>query len=807
MESSPLMPQDAENDAISPITPQQAMSNDKTQAHLSSKHMTTKSLRSISDNVSTLEDHSKNPLESSRKLRRFSLTLWLTVTYAILSIVAWTITCTLVHEPLNASHYGLYLKDGDVYANEYPARSMYTLNERILQVARVVQAIVAVSTVPLTSATPTSLARLEKITDLLDRFDDDDPTYNILGPAQLRSALISTTSTDPQIRLWTSGGALNCTGSLGNNNTAYCERRANSFFANYSTVVRYGTRSRQDISEQLYLNLSACSPSPDRNGYFELPNIMNGQLPGRLLDDDPTLHCGRDCILQGDSPGEPIYDQNNTLRRRDEVQESNGTYKIDDQSFALSTVKKKGPLLTIAMALFGQSSWIADRAQHPEIYVNKNVTATSASCTERVPFAGLLTSMDDDYSNDATDYNSMVRCVSNNAWHFGHLQDDLRIYVQMFIGPETRDDNRGPSYETKLENAFEAAAFLANERWLTAPSRATLTVKYDAGAPLQVPHISRAGMIFISVLLSIYLVSLLAMALGAAIAEHLPFQLANDTHKVRIPDEIPGWIGDGGEHPEDDTTVGEIGLGASGALRLTKRYKCYPARYDASGQRLKFGSGTANDSPITTPSTLECATNRATIFLRVYLETFVMSTTQRSNKSTTINPPSQTIKASQAISHLRKSSLSKTPMFKSLVIASLTLASTVLGRPAAPSPSAGSVKPNTSTANFSGPYTQASNHTFVAATATACPTPVSRHGGLIRHNLRDDLPEDVSDMLSIIEETLQDNEGATSPVPILDEQVKFLQETKKFAQELAWAKDLSKYLNMTDMGAEVEKWV
>lgn len=39
-----------------------------------------------------------------------------------------------------------------MYGYRYPTHSIYTFNERILQVARVVQAIVAVSTVPLTSA-------------------------------------------------------------------------------------------------------------------------------------------------------------------------------------------------------------------------------------------------------------------------------------------------------------------------------------------------------------------------------------------------------------------------------------------------------------------------------------------------------------------------------------------------------------------------------------------------------------------------------------------------------------------------------
>ncbi|KAF2210249.1 hypothetical protein CERZMDRAFT_99664 [Cercospora zeae-maydis SCOH1-5] len=52
------------------------------------------------------------------------------------------------------------------------------------------------------------------------------------------------------------------------------------------------------------------------------------------------------------------------------------------------------------------------------------------------------------------------------------------------------------------------------------------------------------------------------MQLGAAIAEHLPLQLADDAHMVQILDEVPGWIGDGGKHSEADTTdyTGYLGI-------------------------------------------------------------------------------------------------------------------------------------------------------------------------------------------------------------------------------------------------------
>ena len=131
---------------------------------------------------------------------------------------------------------------------------------------------------------------------------------------------------------------------------ANCETSDGSFYANYSTSVLTGwengtrvgldwsliacmpsnqkvspwtySRQRQDFTESLYLNLSAWnSPTTDSEapdqwsgyfritvnttaGYFELPNLMNGELPGPLLDDDPNNHCGRDCIAQGGMHGD-----------------------------------------------------------------------------------------------------------------------------------------------------------------------------------------------------------------------------------------------------------------------------------------------------------------------------------------------------------------------------------------------------------------------------------------------------------------------------------------------------------------------
>lgn len=82
---------------------------------------------------------------------------------------------------------------------------------------------------------------------------------------------------------------------------------ANHTFSPWKTM-----RARQDSSEVLYLNISIEGQGYSNAttgtyrisantsiGYFELPNYMNNMLPGPLLDDDPEIHCGDDCMPQG----------------------------------------------------------------------------------------------------------------------------------------------------------------------------------------------------------------------------------------------------------------------------------------------------------------------------------------------------------------------------------------------------------------------------------------------------------------------------------------------------------------------------
>lgn len=85
--------------------------------------------------------------------------------------------------------------------------------------------------------------------------------------------------------------------------------------ANLRNTPWKSTRDRQDFTEELYLNITLVDyeyiGSPSVNnlfykvtldttaGYFELPNYMNGQIAGPLLDKDPNHICGSSCETEG----------------------------------------------------------------------------------------------------------------------------------------------------------------------------------------------------------------------------------------------------------------------------------------------------------------------------------------------------------------------------------------------------------------------------------------------------------------------------------------------------------------------------
>jgi hypothetical protein len=267
---------------------------------------------------------------------------------------------------------------------------------------------------------------------------------------------------------------------------------------------------------------------------------------------------------------------------------------MSSSSVILQTVPNKGPLLNIAMALFGENSFIANRFQHPEVFLWRETNTEmwdeidhgadpalfAPVCVEQEPLMGLLMGQ----STDSDD--TYPGCIRNNNNQDDFLQRQIEAWILSL-------DNAFPP--DIVTNAFEAAAFLANEAWLvkSAPDiSSSLTVSYDLGRDTDVPIISEAGIIVVSILLSIFLVTLLALAIystrtpvwtsnldalamlriGASISEKLSLVYVRDSNKVRVLDEEPGWIGDG---TEGHGVVGELGLGADMHLTKKRKIRCY----------------------------------------------------------------------------------------------------------------------------------------------------------------------------------------------------------------------------------------
>jgi hypothetical protein len=289
--------------------------------------------------------------------------------------------------------------------------------------------------------------------------------------------------------------------------------------ANQSNGPWNAIRNRQDISEQLYLNItingivatasSALFELTLRStlGYFELPNYFNEQSPGPLLDIDPWLNCsseGTNCW----SPQTPQTPLTTGEYRRDL---NNGSTGMSNSSVLLGSVPNKGPLLSIAMALFGEGSYIANRYQHPEVYIwnetnteiwdqinqGTNRNLFNSLCVEKEPDIGLLAG--------SVSYGTYPGCVQNLKNEDDALHREIETWLFSLAA--------GSSPEV-VNNAFEAAAFLANEAWLVQSTpNPTLSVNFDLGADTEIPVISLAGIILISVLLLIYLVALCALAI------------------------------------------------------------------------------------------------------------------------------------------------------------------------------------------------------------------------------------------------------------------------------------------------------
>ncbi|OBT85072.1 hypothetical protein VE02_07336 [Pseudogymnoascus sp. 03VT05] len=362
--------------------------------------------------------------------------------------------------------------------------------------------------------------------------------------------------------------------------------------------------SRQDITEELYLKMNfsgnydysgwishqGAQPGTYSNkltlrtttGYFELPNYMNGQVPGPLLDELPSA---------SSLP---------SLRARD--LDNNTEWTTLNATGNIRNVANKGRLLNIAMALFGEGSFVDIQRTSLAAYATSGILY--GGCISLVPFISLLKSSFQDIF--AEDFNP---CLSDfylsDARNPDKSQDnDLTLHALVASYFYLVTDNVRPK---RVPNAFSSADFLATDVFMTNNIHSqNISVQYAMGADISIPHISRAGIIFVSALLAIDLACLLGLALysasiprwtgtldslammriGASIADTTPLKAARHVKRVKALDGRPGWVvdGAGGE-------VGELCLGGGRALRGGRRYECYDSEVvaEATGRRKATG--------------------------------------------------------------------------------------------------------------------------------------------------------------------------------------------------------------------------
>ncbi|KAJ5494553.1 hypothetical protein N7463_010640 [Penicillium fimorum] len=346
--------------------------------------------------------------------------------------------------------------------------------------------------------------------------------------------------------------------------------------------------SRQDISEELYLkmdfsgeyigtfgtvaNVKSYSTRLTVNttsGIFELPNYANGQMPGPLSEGDPSPKDTR------------------SLHARS--LENDTAWNTFTASQDATNVRNIGPLKSIALALFGEASFADINHTVLAAYAHSNVPY--GGCIGKVPFLSLLStesSFEEElpvgFDRCLTAFSVQYDHYSYEDWKNTGLHKTVASYFWLFSG-----DPLGPSIP-RLENAFSVAAFLANDVMMTKDRDGSLYIDYAMGTDQQVPQISRAGIIFVSVLLGVDLLCLLALALysawiprwtgtldsfamlriGASISDKTPLLATQHVEGIKILDETPGWIGN-----NSDGKVGELCLGGERPLRKGERYVGY----------------------------------------------------------------------------------------------------------------------------------------------------------------------------------------------------------------------------------------
>lgn len=300
-----------------------------------------------------------------------------------------------------------------------------------------------------------------------------------------------------------------------------CGSSSGAFYAEYSgSYSRYSTfswgviacmpgnmtespwrteRNRQEFSEVLYLNVtqddyfSAAAlyriTVNTTAGFFELPNYMNQGVPGPLLDQDPVDLCDQHCLKQLHTYYSGGY------HRRDE---STAGSTLKAASLDPISTQHKGPLLSSAMATFGPGSFIDTFMAIAATLEEGKVTDESLSnfrsmCITNPILTNLLgTSSPECMSIDSS---------PSGTWYppGSQIAEWIRVFEQA---------------ADSIPHVFTAAAFLANKEFLSGQGGGWY-IHQDLGTDMDLPSISRVGIIVVSILMGLYLLPLLVLSLYA----------------------------------------------------------------------------------------------------------------------------------------------------------------------------------------------------------------------------------------------------------------------------------------------------
>ncbi|KAJ5681713.1 uncharacterized protein N7477_001653 [Penicillium maclennaniae] len=335
------------------------------------------------------------------------------------------------------------------------------------------------------------------------------------------------------------------------------------------------TRDRQDFTEVLYLNLTgsdiAAFSSAEysyitqylykitvntTSGYFELPNYMNDNIAGPLLETDPENFCDEKCMVQSSK-----------------------------YSWQTSTYDR--PLLMTTLATFGPGSFIDTfPAAYAAIEAESKATGAinrnfSGVCIANPPLSNLILDTSEGRLDD--------ECISFSIWTedaWNPAGSLISTWLQWF----TNGANRFPS-------VFTAAAYLCNAQLLNVLP-GSWDVYQDLGKDMEIPSISMGGIVLVSILMGFYLIPLLFLSLyagfsvrwtsrldsfvmlriGAAAGDKVfPMLVGRKTDYVTQLDEVSGVVRDVSVAGAEDEVVpiGKLGFGEGKRLKKGRRYKCF----------------------------------------------------------------------------------------------------------------------------------------------------------------------------------------------------------------------------------------